>query len=124
MIQHVREKFACRTCAATTQPPAPVHAIARGIAGLSAGERLAARAERSRPLVDDLALWLHHKRTGNWTFAGSDTGGHRAAALYTLIENLQNERRRSPRLAGRRAGPPAGAFRQADRRTVAVELEG
>ncbi len=24
----------------------------------------AARAERSRPLVDDLAPWLHHKRAG------------------------------------------------------------
>lgn len=25
----------------------------------------------------------------NWTFAGSDTGGHRAAALYTLIETCR-----------------------------------
>ena len=25
----------------------------------------------------------------NWTFAGSDTGGHRAAALYTLIETAK-----------------------------------
>jgi len=25
----------------------------------------------------------------NWTFAGSDTGGHRAAALYTLIETCK-----------------------------------
>lgn len=113
-------------------------AIERDIAGLSADERLAARAERSRPLVDDLALWLHHKRAGlsgksdsakamdyllkrwpaftlflddgrvdlsnnaaeralrgiavgrrNWTFAGSDAGGRRAAALYTLIETCK-----------------------------------
>ena len=25
----------------------------------------------------------------NWTFAGSDVGGHRAAALYTLIETAK-----------------------------------
>ena len=30
----------------------------------------------------------------NWTFADSDAGGHRAAAIYSLIENLQDERRR------------------------------
>lgn len=113
-------------------------AIERDIAGLSSTDRLAARAERSRPSVDDLAAWLHHKRAGlsgksdtakamdyllkrwpaftlfltdgrvdlsnnaaeralrgiavgrkNWTFAGSDAGGHRAAALYTLIETCK-----------------------------------
>ena len=25
----------------------------------------------------------------NWTFAGSDQGGHRAAAIYTLIETAK-----------------------------------
>jgi transposase len=25
----------------------------------------------------------------NWTFAGSDTGGHRAAAVYTLVETCK-----------------------------------
>jgi len=33
VILHVREKFACRTCAAITQPPAPFHPISRGRAG-------------------------------------------------------------------------------------------
>jgi transposase len=33
VIQHVREKFSCRTCEAIAQPPAPSHAIARGRAG-------------------------------------------------------------------------------------------
>lgn len=33
VIQHVREKFFCRTCAAITQPAAPFHVIARGRAG-------------------------------------------------------------------------------------------
>ena len=33
VIQHVREKFSCRTCETITQPPAPSHPIARGRAG-------------------------------------------------------------------------------------------
>jgi transposase len=33
VIQHVREKFSCRTCEAITQPSAPFHAIAQGRAG-------------------------------------------------------------------------------------------
>jgi len=33
VIQHVREKFSCRTCEAIAQPPAPSHPIARGRAG-------------------------------------------------------------------------------------------
>src|SRR5260370_33168904 len=33
VIQHVREKFSCRTCETITQPPAPFHPIARGRAG-------------------------------------------------------------------------------------------
>jgi transposase len=33
VIQHVREKFACRSCEKITQPPAPSHPIARGRAG-------------------------------------------------------------------------------------------
>jgi transposase len=33
VIQHVREKFSCRSCETITQPPAPSHPIARGRAG-------------------------------------------------------------------------------------------
>jgi transposase len=33
VIQHVREKFSCRSCEAISQPPAPSHPIARGRAG-------------------------------------------------------------------------------------------
>jgi transposase len=33
VIQHVREKFSCRTCEAISQPPAPSYPIARGRAG-------------------------------------------------------------------------------------------
>jgi len=33
VIQHVREKYSCRSCEAISQPPAPSHPIARGRAG-------------------------------------------------------------------------------------------
>jgi transposase len=33
VIEHVREKFSCRSCETITQPPAPSHPIARGRAG-------------------------------------------------------------------------------------------
>jgi transposase len=33
VVQHVREKFSCRSCEAICQPPAPSHPIARGRAG-------------------------------------------------------------------------------------------
>ncbi|MBC8058409.1 MAG: IS66 family transposase [Rhizobiales bacterium] len=33
VIQHIREKFSCRSCEKITQPPAPSHPIARGRAG-------------------------------------------------------------------------------------------
>jgi transposase len=33
VVQHVREKFTCRSCEKISQPPAPFHAIARGRAG-------------------------------------------------------------------------------------------
>jgi transposase len=35
VTEHVREKFSCRSCETITQPPAPFHAISRGLAGPS-----------------------------------------------------------------------------------------
>jgi transposase len=35
IVEHVREKFACRDCEAITEPPAPSHPIPRGFAGPS-----------------------------------------------------------------------------------------
>jgi transposase len=35
IVEHVREKFACRDRAAITEPPAPSHPIPRGFAGPS-----------------------------------------------------------------------------------------
>ena len=116
-------------------------AVERDIAGLSAETRLAARAERSAPILAELEPWLRHQlerlsrrsKVGkaiayttkrwatltrfmsdgricmsnnaaeralrgvavgrhNWTFAGSDRGGARAAAVYTLIETAKLNR--------------------------------
>jgi transposase len=113
-------------------------AIEREINGLSPQQRCAVRAERSRPLIAELEIWLREQRAKlssknetakaidysrkrwpaltrflddgrlcmsnnaaertlrcvavgrrNWTFAGSDEGGHRAAAMYTLIETAK-----------------------------------
>jgi len=41
----------------------------------------------------------------NWTFAGSDAGGHRAAAVYTLIETCKMNDIHSQSLACRHTGP-------------------
>jgi transposase len=113
-------------------------AIERDINGLTPQERMAARHERSRPLVDELHAFLRSRRAKlsgksetakaidyslkrwrvftrflddgrlcmsnnaaerelravamgrrNWTFAGSDDGGRRAAAIYTLIQTAK-----------------------------------
>ena len=44
VIQHVREKFSCRSCEKITQPPAPSHPIARGRAGPEPAGPCAVRA--------------------------------------------------------------------------------
>jgi transposase len=113
-------------------------AIERDINGMRPEQRLAVRAERSKPLVLELEAWLRAQRAKlssqsdtakaihyslkrwpaltrflddgrlcmtnnaaerslrcvavgrhNWTFAGSDEGGRRAAAMYTLIETAK-----------------------------------
>ena len=113
-------------------------AIEREINGVSQDQRVAVRAQRSKPLVDDLESWMRQERRRlssqsplakamdyslkrwealtrflddgricmtnnaaeravrgiamgrkNWTFAGSDSGGRRAAAIYTLIETAK-----------------------------------
>jgi len=113
-------------------------AVEREINGVAPERRMAARNERSRPLVVGLEIWLRQQRSKlspksetaraidyslkrwtaftrflddgrlcmsnnaaereiravavgrhNWTFAGSDEGGRRAAAIYTLINTAK-----------------------------------
>ncbi|MGY4158061.1 hypothetical protein ACVINW_003903 [Bradyrhizobium sp. USDA 4461] len=112
--------------------------IERTINAKTPEQRLAARRDKSRPIVADLEIWMRQQRTllssgndtakainyllnrwaaftrflddgriclsnnaaeralrgvavgrRNWTFAGSDAGGNRAAAVYTLIETCK-----------------------------------
>jgi transposase len=112
--------------------------IERAVNGQTPEQRLAARCEKSRPIVVDLEIWMRQQRAllsssndtakainyllnrwaaftrflddgrvclsnnaaeralrgvavgrKNWTFAGSDAGGHRAAAVYTLVESCK-----------------------------------
>ena len=145
-------------------------AIEREINGLATEARAAARAERSRPLVDGLESWLREQRgklsskadlakaigymlsrwspftrfladgrvcmtnnaaerairplavgRRNWTFAGSDAGGRRTAAMYTLIETCKlNDIDPRAWLADVLARLPE---HRSHRRTAALELE-
>jgi hypothetical protein len=60
-----------------------------------------------------------------WLFAGSDRGGERAAAMYTLIPDRHGEtqRRRSAGLACRRAAPSRRSSRLPAARAAALALE-
>src|ERR1700741_2760517 len=128
--------------------------IERAVNGQGPEQRLAARREKSRPLVIDLEIWMRQQRTllsssndtakainyllnrwaaftrflddgrvclsnnaaeralrgvavgrKNWTFAGSDAGGHRAAAVYPLVEPCLCRVRNRQVYAARRTMP-------------------
>ena len=57
-----------------------------------------------------------------WLFAGSDRGGERAAAMYSLIVTAKTQRRRSAGLARRRPRPHRRPPRPAPGRAAALEL--
>jgi hypothetical protein len=58
----------------------------------------------------------------NWTFAGSDEGGRRAAAIYTLIQTAKLNDIEPAGVARRPARPLAGSSSRADRRSAPLEL--
>jgi transposase len=58
----------------------------------------------------------------NWTFAGSDEGGRRAAAIYTLIATAKLNDIDPQAWLADVPGPPARSSRQAHPRTHALEL--
>ena len=68
----MRPKFSCERCETLVQAPAPARAIARGLAGPGL-----------------LAHVLVSKYADHWLFTGSDDGGERAAAIYTLLGTAQ-----------------------------------
>jgi len=89
VIQHVREKFSCRTCEAITQPPAPSHPIARG----RAGPKLLACI-----LFSKYSLHLPlHRQSAAYAHEGIDLDvstladwvGAAAATLMPLVETIR-----------------------------------
>jgi transposase len=93
VIRHVRPRFACRACESIAQAPMPSLPIERG----RPGPGLLAHVLIAK-FCDHLPLYrqsLIYARAGvalgrkNWLFAGSDSGGARAAAIYGLIETCK-----------------------------------
>jgi transposase len=89
VIQHVREKFSCRSCEAITQPPAPSHPIARGRAGPRLlAQILFAKYGAHLPL---------HRQSGIYAREGvelevstlADWVGQAAATLMPLVERIR-----------------------------------
>ncbi|MGE5115475.1 MAG: IS66 family transposase, partial [Betaproteobacteria bacterium] len=89
VIQHVREKYSCRSCEKVTQPPAPSHPIARG----RAGPGLLAHV-----LFNKYGLHLPlHRQSRTWAREGieldvstlADWVGASAATLKPLVEAIR-----------------------------------
>jgi transposase len=89
VIQHVREKFSCRSCESITQPPAPSHPIARG----RAGPRLLAHVLFSKyglhlPLTRQSAAYAHEGIALDVSTL-ADWVGACAATLMPLVEAIR-----------------------------------
>ena len=89
VIQHVREKFSCRSCEAITQPPAPWHPVARGRAGPGLlAQVLVAKYGDHLPLHRQSAIYardgvaLDVSTLADWV-------GASAATLMPLIEAIR-----------------------------------
>ena len=54
------------------------------LGGAAAGGRLCLSNNAAERALRGIAVGRH-----NWTFAGSDEGGRRAAAIYTLVETAK-----------------------------------
>jgi transposase len=89
VIQHVREKFSCRTCEHITQAPAPSHPIARGRAGpnllaqvLFAKYRVHIPLNRQSDIYAKEGIDLDVSTLADWVGACS-------AALAPLVEEIE-----------------------------------
>jgi transposase len=89
VIQHVREKFACRKCFSVTQPPAPFHPISRGRAGPELlAQVLFAKYRAHLPLNRQSEIWagegisLDVSTLADWV-------GAAAATLMPLVDAIR-----------------------------------
>lgn len=98
VIQHVREKFTCRSCEAITQPPAPFHPIARGRAGANLlAEVVFAKFGLHLPL---------HRQSASFAREGveidvstlADWVGAVSVALKPLVEAIADHAQAGPRV--------------------------
>lgn len=90
VIQHVREKFACRKCEAITQAPAPFHPISRGRAGpqlltqiLFAKYRAHLPLNRQSEIYADEGINLNVSTLADWV-------GASAATLMPLVDAIRD----------------------------------
>ena len=78
-----------------------LYVIEREIHGRPPAEKLTARAERSKPILDEMKAWLDNNRAEralrgiavgrkNWLFLGNDEGGRRAAIIYSLVATCKD----------------------------------
>ena len=89
VIQHVREKFSCRTCEKITQAPAPNHPIARGRAGpqllahvLFSKYRAHLPLNRQSDMYEAEGVHLDVSTLADWV-------GASAATLMPLVEEIE-----------------------------------
>jgi transposase len=89
VIQHVREKFACRKCFGVTQPPAPFHPISRGRAGPELlAQVLFAKYRAHLPLNRQSEIWAEEGINLDVSTL-ADWVGACAATLAPLIEAIR-----------------------------------
>src|SRR5205823_1305894 len=89
VIQHVREKFSCRSCEAITQPPAPSHPIARGRAGPGLlAQILFAKYGAHLPLHRQSVIYAREGVTLDVSTL-ADWVGQAAATLMPLVERIR-----------------------------------
>jgi transposase len=89
VIQHVREKFACRKCFGVTQPPAPFHPISRGRAGPELlAQVLFAKYRAHLPLNRQSEMWAEEGINLDVSTL-ADWVGAAAATLMPLIEAIR-----------------------------------
>jgi transposase len=121
VIQHVREKYSCRSCEAITQPPAPSHPIARGRAGPGLlAHVLFGKYGLHLPLTRQSTTYaregveLDVSTLADWV-------GAAAATLMPLVEAIQAQRL-GGRAHPRRRHDGAGARRRQDPDRPLVDL--
>ena len=108
VIQHVREKFSCRACEAISQPPAPLHPIARGRAGpkllahiLVAKYGLHLPLNRQSDVYQREGIVLDVSTLADWV-------GAAAATLMPLVEVIQSHVFAAERIHADDTTVPAG----------------